>query len=364
MKRKIVSIVGTRPNSIKYAPLSGKIRKEFDEILIHTGQHYDYEMNKVFFDGLKIPEPDYHLEIGSGSHGYQMGEMMRGIEEVLIKEKPDLILVFGDTNSTFAGALASSRLNISVGHIESGLRSFDKSMPEEINRVLTDHCSDLLFCPTETAVGNLRDEGICDGVYLTGDVMVDTLNYNKKIAEKSDILDKLGLESREYLVATIHRVSNTDNKKHLKDIVNALCEIDELIVFPMHPRAEKFLRMFGVYNQLEKHVDIIKPLGYHDFMKLMSNSKKILTDSGGIQKEAYLLKVPCVTLRENTEWVETIEDGWNVLAGVDRERIVKLVTEFEPKGKQRNIFGVGNASENILRILRDYPTKSKKGDIT
>ncbi|ODS40248.1 MAG: UDP-N-acetylglucosamine 2-epimerase [Candidatus Altiarchaeales archaeon WOR_SM1_79] len=354
MEKKIVSIVGARPNFIKCAPLSREIRKEFDEILIHTGQHYDYEMNKVFFDELRIPEPDYHLDVGSGSHGAQTGEMLKRIEHVLMKEKPEWVLVYGDTNSTLSGALAASKLHIKVGHIESGLRSFDRSMPEEINRVLTDHCSDLLFCPTEIAVENLGDEGICDGVYLTGDVMVDTLNYNRKIVEKSDILEKLSLKSREYLVATIHRAGNTDNKRCLKNIVDAFCEIDETIVFPVHPRAEKFLRRYRLYDKLKKHVDITKPLGYLDFLKLMNNAKKILTDSGGVQKEAYILGVPCVTLRENTEWVETVDGGWNVLVGADNDKIVRMVNEFEPKGKQRKVFGNGDARERIVGVMKEY----------
>jgi UDP-N-acetylglucosamine 2-epimerase (non-hydrolysing) len=351
---KIASIIGARPNFIKCAPLSKELRKEFDEVIIHTGQHYDYEMNKIFFDELKIPEPDYHLGVGSSTHGEQTGEMLKKTEEVLIKEKPDLVLVFGDTNSTLAGALAASKLHIKIGHIEAGLRSFDKRMPEEINRILTDHCSDLLFCPTETAVKILGTEGIENGVYLTGDVMVDALQENIKIAEqKSNVLDLLSLKQKEYYLATIHRPENTDDFEKLKSIVYAFCEIKNL-VFPCHPRTEKLLKQFGLWDMLTKKVKVIKSVGYLDMLMLEKNAKKILTDSGGIQKEAYILKVPCITLRENTEWVETVEDGWNVLVGADKEKIVKKANDFEPKGEQRDVFGSVDASKKIAEGIKEH----------
>lgn len=347
---KIATVVGARPQFIKMAPVSKELRKTFDEIIIHTGQHYDYEMNKIFFDELNIPEPDYHLGVGSGSHGYQTGEMLKRIEEVLMKEKPDFVLTYGDTNSTLAGALAGAKLRIKVGHVEAGMRSVDKSMPEEINRVLVDHCSDLLFCSTRTAVANLKQEGIINGVYLTGDVMVDSLLSNKEIAEsKSEILNDLDLKNRGYLVATIHRAGNTDKKKNLKNIVDAFSEVKEMIIFPVHPRTEEFLKKYGLYDKLKASVKLIKPLGYLDFLKLINHAKKIITDSGGIQKEAYILKVPCITLRENTEWVETVEDGWNVLVGVDKEKIVRMITEFEPLFKtHKDRFGSGDASRKIV----------------
>ena len=293
---KIASIIGARPNFIKCAPLSRELRKVFDEVLIHSGQHYDYETNKIFFDELGIPEPDYHLGVGSGSHGEQTGEMLKRTEEVLIKEAPDLVLVFGDTNSTLAGALAASKLHIKIGHIEAGLRSFDRRMPEETNRVLTDHCSDLLFCPTETAVKILGTEGIENGVYLTGDVMVDALHENTKIAEKkSKILDLLCLKPKEYYLATIHRPENTDAFEKLKSIVDAFCVIGK-IVFPCHPRTEKLLKQFGLWDMLTKKVKVIKPVGYLDMLMLEKNAKKILTDSGGIQKEAYIFNLWCHVL--------------------------------------------------------------------
>jgi len=355
---KIASIIGARPNFIKEAPVSREIRKEFKEVLIHTGQHYDYEMNKIFFDELNIPEPDYHLGVGSGMHGYQTGEMLKRIEEVLVKEKPDIVLVYGDTNSTLAGALAATKLHIKVGHVEAGLRSFDRRMPEEINRVLTDHASDILFCPTNTAAENLKKESILDGVYNVGDVMFDALLYNREIAEKkSSILEDFGLDHKQYLVATIHRPSNTDNNKNLQNIVDAFCEIDEPIVFPVHPRTLKYLREYGLYDKLQKYINLINPLGYIDFLILMNHAKKILTDSGGVQKEAYMLKVPCITLRDNTEWVETIEDGWNVCVGANKEKIIEMIKEFKPDGEQRNVFGDGKASERIIEIINKYEKK-------
>jgi len=348
---KIASIVGARPNFIKCAPLSRELRKEFNEVIIHTGQHYDYEMNKVFFEELNIPEPDYHLDVGSGSHGYQTGEMIKRIEEVLLKEEHDLLIVYGDTNSTLAGALAASKLHIKVAHIESGLRSYDKTMPEEINRILTDNCSDVLFCPTETSVENLKREGVTNGVYLTGDVMVDALKENIEIAEKKAmILDEMGLKPKEYYLATIHRAENTDDFERLKNIVDAFCEIGNL-VFPCHPRTEKSLKGFGLWDRLVENTKVIKPVGYLDMLMLEKNARKVLTDSGGVQKEAYIFKVPCITLRDNTEWVETVEDGWNVLVDADEEKIVRGANEFEPDNKQRNVFGKGDASERIAEII-------------
>jgi UDP-N-acetylglucosamine 2-epimerase len=352
-KMKILSMVGARPNFIKCAALSKTIRKEHTEILLHTGQHYDYLMDKVFFDELHIPEPDYHLNVGSGSHGAQTGEMLKKIEEVLLKEKPDMALVYGDTNTTIAGALAAAKLHVPVAHVEAGLRSFDRSMPEEINRVLTDHCSTLLFCPTESAVLNLKVEGIYQGVHNTGDVMVETLENNRKIAKKSDILEKLGLKKKGYIVATVHRASNTDIKENLENIVSAFLESGEKIVFPVHPRVEKYLKQYGLYEKLEKGVILTKPLGYLEFLKLTSNAKKILTDSGGVQKEAYILKVPCITLRSNTEWVETVEDGWNILVGADKEKIAEAIRGFKHAKEQKCPYGKGDACDRILKAINE-----------
>ena len=350
---KIVSIVGVRPQFIKCSPVSKELRRDHQEILVHTGQHYDYEMSQLFFEELGIPKPDYTLDVGSGLQGAQTGEMLIKIEKVLIKEKPHFVLVYGDTNSTIAGALAAVKLHIPVGHIEAGLRSFDTSMPEEINRILTDHASDILFVPTKTAVENLKKEGISDRVHLTGDVMYDALLHNIKIAEKSNILEMLHVTSKDYFLVTIHRQSNTDDAENLSNILNALSQVEGKVLFPVHPRTQKFIKTYGLEEKIKDNVSLVKPVGYIDFLWLEKNAKKILTDSGGIQKEAYLLKIPCITLRENTEWVETIEDGWNVLVGADTEKITEAAKSFTPPQKQSNHFGDGKASEKIKRILDD-----------
>ena len=353
---KIASIIGTRPNFIKCAPLSREIRKEFDEVLIHTEQHYDYEMNKIFFDELKIPKPDYHLDVKSGSQGKQTGEMLKKIESVLLKENPDLVIVYGDVNSTLAGALAATKLNMKVAHVEAGIRSFDRTMPEEINRILTDDCSDYLFCPTSSAVRNLRKEGFDSMmIYHSGDVMVDSLDENIKIAEKeSNILGELNLEQKKYYLATVHRAENTDNSDRLLSILSAFSEIKNL-VFICHPRTEKMIRHYASLDTLTDEVRmVIKPVGYFDMLMLEKNASKIITDSGGVQKEAYLLKVPCITLRYNTEWIETVESGWSVLVGSNKESIIKMANVFEPNGKQRNVFGDGKASERIMNVIREY----------
>jgi UDP-N-acetylglucosamine 2-epimerase len=357
---RIASIVGARPNFIKLAPVSREIRKEARELIIHTGQHYDYEMDKIFFRELGIPDPDYHLGIGSGSHGHQTGEMLKVIEDVLMKEKPDMALVFGDTNTTLAGALAATKLHMPVAHIEAGLRSFDRNMPEEINRVLVDHSSDLLFCPTETAVDNLKKEGIIRGVYLTGDVMADILKDCIRIAEKSSgILDDLNLKPKGYYLATVHRAENTDDPGRLKSIIDALCEMDN-VLFPCHPRTEKRLRDEALWNRLNKEVRVIKPVGYLDMLLLEKSARKILTDSGGVQKEAYMLKVPCITMRDETEWVETVEDGWNVLVGADKKKIVNAACSFDPHNEQREMFGKGDASQRIVEVILDFESDDQE----
>ena len=350
---KIASIVGARPQFIKCAPVSRELRKEHEEVLIHTGQHYDHGMSEVFFEELAIPKPDYNLNIGSGTHGHQTGAMLGAIEDVLQQENPDLVLVYGDTNSTLAGALAAAKLHVPVAHVEAGLRSFDRRMPEEVNRVLTDHCSDLLFCPTKTAVENLAAEGITGGVHLVGDVMVDAMNYNRAVAEeRSRILEAVGVRPGEYLVITVHRPSNTDSQENMVAILGALAEAGMPVVFPVHPRTRNYLGRYGLLAKMPENVQVTEPLGYLDMLHLMAHAAKILTDSGGVQKEAYMLGVPCITLRENTEWVETVEAGWNVLVGAGREEIVSMILGFAPAGDQPPLFGDGRAAAGIAKIIR------------
>ncbi len=350
---KIVSIVGARPQFIKCAPLSRAIRKEYTEVLVHTGQHYDPEMSDVFFEDLQIPKPDYNLEVGSGTHGKQTGEILVRLEDVLLKERPDLVIVFGDTNSTLAGALAAVKLHIPVAHVEAGLRSFDRAMPEEINRVVTDHISDLLFCPTETAVVNLRNEGITKGVFLTGDVMVDALEFNREIAEdRSHILEDLGLAPGHYLVLTVHRPANTDSRENMMSILGAAGNAGWPVVFPVHPRTRKVLERYGLWDRLPKDLIITPPLGYLDMIRLMAYAKKILTDSGGMQKEAYILGIPCITLRDTTEWVETLDGGWNVLVGADPARII-AETGKVASGQHSACFGNGDSAGKIVGIFQD-----------
>jgi UDP-N-acetylglucosamine 2-epimerase len=360
---KILSIVGARPQFIKEYVVSKAVRNFFDYVLIHTGQHYDFEMSQIFFNQLGISEPDYNLGLRFSSHGEQTGKMLIEIKQVLKKEKPNLVLVYGDTNSTLAGALASTKLLIPVGHVEAGLRSYDRTMPEEINRILTDHSSQLLFVPTKTAKNILKREGITEGVHLTGDVMYDALLHNLKIAEKSKILKKLDITYKNYYLTTIHRPSNTDNVKNLSNILGVLSEADKKVIFPIHPRTAKFIDSYGLKKMIGKNIVMVKPIGYFDFIWLEKNAKKILTDSGGVQKEAYLLKVPCITLRDNTEWIETIEDKWNILTGADRKKILNAIQNFQPKQKQRHIFGNGHASEKIATIVQQFLLTSFKREI-
>jgi len=351
---KVASIIGARPQFIKYAPVASELRKEHTAILIHTGQHYDPEMSDIFFQDLKITPPDYNLNIGSTNHGRQIGEMLSRIEKVLISECPDLVMVFGDTNSTLAGALAAVKLHIPVAHVEAGLRSYDRQMPEEINRVLTDQISTLLFCPTRTAVENLKKEGITRGVFLTGDVMVDALESNIIIAEeKSKILLTCGVESKNYYLMTIHRPQNTDHKDRLETFLNAIGEIKIPVVFPLHPRTKKMLIHFGLWKQLPENLKVIDPIGYLDMLMLLKNARRIITDSGGIQKEAYILEVPCITLRDTTEWKETLDGGWNVLTGLDPGK--RCLNQPVPCSRPRkNIFGSGDASRRICEIISSY----------
>jgi UDP-GlcNAc3NAcA epimerase len=347
---KILSIVGARPEFIQAAPISRVLRQRHQEVLVHTGQHYDYRMSQTFFDELGIPTPDYNLEVGSGTHAQQTADMLVRLEETLLKEKPDLVIVRGDTNSTLAGGLAASKLHIPTAHVEAGERSFDRSMPEEINRLVVDHLSDLHFCASKGAFNHLIVEGIHANVHLTGDVMLDAMLSNRPLARaKSTILSKLGLSSRSYALVTVHRASNTDDPERLNSIVNALNAVDEIVVFPVHPRTLKALEAIGA--QFKQHVRLIEPVGYFDMMMLEENARLIVTDSGGVQREAYFLGVPSLTLRENTEWVEMVEVGWNRLVGADTETILQAWRNFSIPADHPPICGDGKASEKICQLI-------------
>lgn len=348
---KVASIVGARPQFIKTAPLDRELRELGQHVLIHTGQHYDYAMSAVFFEQLEIPEPHYNLDVGSASHGRQTGEILIRIEETLIKERPDCVLVYGDTNSTLAGALAAVKLQLPVAHVEAGLRSFNRSMPEEINRVLTDHVANLLYCPTETARSNLLREGIAAGVFNFGDVMYDAvLQSIEGVDMASRILASLDLRPGSYLLATVHRPANTDDQQNLASILRALASTDEVVVFPAHPRASQAMERLGL--EVSSNVRLLEPVSYLDMLALEKNARLILTDSGGVQKEAYFFGVPCLTLREETEWVETTEAGWNLLVGANEQRIVEAIHEFRPQSERPQLFGDGKASQRIALHLQ------------
>jgi UDP-GlcNAc3NAcA epimerase len=372
--KRILNIVGARPQFIKYYPVSRAIGIEnagsgdgIKDILVHTGQHYDYSMSKVFFDEFGIREPDYHLEVGSGCHGLQTGQVMQRTEEVLQKETPDAVIVYGDTNSTLGGALAASKLHIPVVHVEAGLRSFNKNMPEEINRIMTDHVSTLLLCPSGTAISNLREEGFKNivnngdliaehyasfnadinhpSVINVGDVMFDVVLHASEIADKkSGVLERLGLTKKDYCLLTIHRAENTDRKEIFEEVVGFVNRVSEgrKVIFPMHPRTK------GAYEKIVKkfspNVTIVEPVGYFDILTLLKNTSLAMTDSGGMQKEAFWLGVPCITLREETEWVETVESGWNV-----------LYKDYKGAHKPVNSaphYGDGKTAERIVGLIK------------
>jgi UDP-N-acetylglucosamine 2-epimerase len=346
----IASIVGARPQFIKAAPVSRALAGSFREVLIHTGQHYDYGMSDVFFEEMELRPPDFNLGVGSGSHGEQTGRMLIEIEKVLDSMKPDCVLVYGDTNSTLAGALAAAKAQIPLAHVEAGLRSYNRAMPEEINRVLTDHIANLLFCPTDVAVENLAKEGITKGVHRVGDVMYDALLHNLAIAcNHSTILKSLGLEKGTYALATVHRAANTDDPARIGAILNALGLLSTRVIFPVHPRARKMIREADL--SVSNNVTVVEPVGHFDALILQENANCILTDSGGMQKEAYLLGVRCITLREETEWVETVDAGWNKLVGVDANAIRKTFESWHPSGERPPLYGNGFAAREICQVL-------------
>ncbi len=345
---KIATVIGARPQFIKAATVSRVISNydNINEVIIHTGQHYDDNMSDVFFSELDIPHPDYNLAVGSLSHGKQTAKMLEGIEEILLREKPDWLLTYGDTNSTIAGALAAVKLHIPVAHVEAGLRSFNRNMPEEINRIITDHISELLFAPTENAMQLLKNEGLGEKAEISGDVMYDSVLYYSQNLGEECRPQALGTIN-EYYLATIHRPENTDNIQRLKAIFEAFSEADYPVILPLHPRTRSMLKSVRYNN----NVKIIEPIGYLSMLYLLKNSIKVLTDSGGLQKEAYFLQKPCITLRDQTEWVETLDGGWNFVVGANKEEILKYLP-FDGFGKIKYAFGNGKAAEKIVNSLR------------
>jgi UDP-N-acetylglucosamine 2-epimerase (non-hydrolysing)/UDP-GlcNAc3NAcA epimerase len=353
---RIVTIVGNRPQFVKAAAVSRLLREEHEELLVHTGQHYDDELSRVFFDELGVPAPDRELDAGSGTNTEQTARILGALEPVLAELQPRLALVYGDTNSTLAGALSAAQAGIPVGHVEAGMRSFDRSMPEELNRVLTDHASDLLLCSTQTAMDNLAREGLRGEAHLVGDVMADvSLAFREIAAARSTILADLGLEPGDYLVVTAHRAGNVDDPERLERLVELLEALPRPVVFPVHPRTRARLDAGGLLDRLDG-LTLVPPLGYLDFLELARHARAVLTDSGGVQKEAYLLGVPCVTLRDTTEWVETVDSGWNVLVDLDREAALAAL-ERTPPAERPELYGGGHAAERVRDAVSAYTAR-------
>ncbi|HYH57701.1 MAG TPA: UDP-N-acetylglucosamine 2-epimerase (non-hydrolyzing) [Thermoleophilaceae bacterium] len=351
---RITTVIGNRPQFVKAAAVSGRIRADHEETLVHTGQHYDDEMSRIFFEELGVPAPDIELGAETGTNAAQTARILAALEPVLDRTSPDLVLVYGDTNTTLAGGLAAAQAQIPVAHVEAGMRSFDRAMPEELSRVLTDHLSSLLLCSTPTAVQNLEREGIADGVHLVGDVMADvSLTFAPIAAERSRAVDELELTPGEYLLVTAHRAGNVDDPERLERLVALIEALPGPVVFPVHPRTGKRLDGAGLRDRLAAAARLTPPLGYLDFLELTRNARAVLTDSGGVQKEAYLLETPCITLRDTTEWVETVEAGWNVLADLDADAALAAL-ERRPPQDRPELYGAGQASERINRVLRSY----------
>jgi UDP-GlcNAc3NAcA epimerase len=350
---RIVTVVGNRPQFVKAAAVSRLLRERADELIVHTGQHYDDDLSRVFFDELSVPAPDRELDAGGGTNTAQTARILAALEPVLEELSPSLVLVYGDTNSTLAGALAASQAGIPTGHVEAGMRSFDRSMPEELNRVLTDHASELLLCSTETAMRNLEREGVRGESHLVGDVMADVSIAFRDIAEdRSRILAELGLDAGSYLVVTAHRAGNVDRPERLEALVALLEALPAPVVLPMHPRTRERLEAAGLMDRLDG-IKVVPPLGYLDFMKLARHARAVLTDSGGVQKEAYLLGVPCVTLRDSTEWVETVEAGWNTLVDLDPAAALAAL-DRPPPADRPELYGGGHAAERVCEVLAAY----------
>jgi UDP-GlcNAc3NAcA epimerase len=354
---RILTVIGNRPQFVKAAGVSRLLRKRHEEVLVHTGQHYDDELSKVFFEELGVPAPDRRLDAGGGTNTQQTARILGLLEQVVSETVPALVLVYGDTNSTLAGALAGAQAGVPVGHVEAGMRSFDRAMPEELNRVLVDHASALLLCSTETAMDNLRRESVVGEAHLVGDVMADVSMAFRAVAEeRSTVLDDLGLESGGYLLVTAHRAGNVDDPEHLERLVELLEALPLQTVLPLHPRTAGRLESAGLHGRLKAapRLRLTAPLGYLDFLQLEAHARAILTDSGGVQKEAYLLGVPCVTMRESTEWTETVQAGWNTLVGLDRESALRALERPVPTGERPELYGGGRASERVCAAIDAY----------
>lgn len=350
---RIATVIGARPQFVKAAPVSSVLRQAHQEVLIHTGQHYDYLMSQVFFDELRIPEPDFNLGVGSGPHGKQTGEMLAKLEEIFLSQSFDMVLIYGDTNSTLAAALAAAKLHVPIAHVEAGLRSFNRGMPEEINRVAADHVSSLLFCPTATAVENLRAEGVRSGVHLVGDVMYEALMARIGDGLPTEaLLEQHGLRPGAYVLATIHRAENTDHPERLSAILGTLCSLGEPVLLPVHPRTRGVIGRLGL--ELGSNLRLVEPLGFTDMLAAESSARVIVTDSGGVQKEAAWLGVPCVTVRDETEWVETVTTGWNTLVGADADALREAVRTARPPATPAPGTAERHPSQSIRALLEEW----------
>jgi len=348
----VLSVVGARPQFVKAFPVSRALRRTHDETMVHTGQHYDEELNDVFFEELDLPVPDHHLGVGSDTHAVQTGAMMRGLDELFDDLDPDAVLVYGDTNSTLAGALVAAKRDPLLAHVEAGLRSYDRSMPEEVNRVVTDHAADVLYAPTDGAVANLAAEGVEDRTALVGDVMYDALLAVRDRARERSAIPR-GLADGEYVLATVHRAGNTDDPDRLAAIVSALADAPRPVVFPAHPRTVRALERIGLLAEARAELELVDPVGYLDFLRLIMGADRVVTDSGGVQKEAFYLDTPCVTVRDETEWEETVAAGWNVLVGADPDAIRRALREQFDTATKPDLYGDGTAADRIVRHLAD-----------
>jgi UDP-GlcNAc3NAcA epimerase len=351
---RVLTVIGNRPQFVKAAAVSHRLREVATEVMVHTGQHYDDDMSRVFFDELGLPRPEHHLELGGGTNTEQTARMLTAVAALIRAEAPDVVLVYGDTNSTLAGALAAAQAQVPVAHVEAGMRSFDRRMPEELNRVLTDHCSALLLCSSEAPAANLRSEAVQGEIVVAGDVMVDVAQLvAPRARERTDLLGQVGVASGAFAVATAHRAGNVDDPERLDALVELLLAVPMALVLPLHPRTRARAAGLGLLELLEtaEHVHLLPPLGYVDFMTLVLHARAVLTDSGGVQKEAYLAGVPCVTLRDTTEWTETVDAGWNTLVDLDRAAALAAL-ERTPPAERPPLYGDGRAGERVVEALR------------